>query len=165
MGWRGTIFIILTQNALSHNRTIDNASQTSYNTESFYHHKEEAAPWKLQLSIPWSSPQNLTISWIFLFDFWEFFKIHSWEKMLIFSIVFIFWHPLTSDTMSLPFPIFCCQFVATKRLFHLPMSGLIRADTVDQTLSLERGKNAGNCTLGFPCLYDQFRIGQPGIIP
>jgi len=45
------------------------------------------------------------------------------------------------------------------------MSGLIRADTVDQTLSFERGKNAGDCTLGFSCFYNQFRIGHPGIFP
>ena len=34
----------------------------------------------------------------------------------------------------------------------------------DQSLSFERGKNADDRTLGFSCLYDQFRIGHPGII-
>jgi len=52
-----------------------------------------------------------------------------------------------------------------QKLSHIPVSGLIRADTVNQTLSFERGKNAGDCTLGFSCFFNQFRIGHPGIFP
>jgi hypothetical protein len=72
--------------------------------------------------------------------------------------------PNEAFLLSLPFLSFFHKG-SRQKLSHIPVSGLIRADTVDQTLSLERGKNAGDCTLGFPCLYDQFRIGQPGIIP
>ncbi len=70
-----------------------------------------------------------------------------------------------SYTVSLPFLTFCCQFVATERLFHLPVSSLIGADTGNQSLSFESCKNPGNRTLGFSCFYNQFRIGHPGLFP
>ena len=70
-----------------------------------------------------------------------------------------------SNSYTILFLRFCCQSGTRKNLSYVPVTGLIGTDTADQSFSFERSQNTGDRTLGFSCLYNQFRIGHPWLIP